>query len=159
MWLHLTKQLGLKNLLFRHTCAGITHKITPAYLGRPHLVCGHVSECKASTFEYTKFDEHWISRYQSHEDIASMTSLGIVQKPAWLHMHSRYQWNFSFSAPTFQYMLHRSIDFKLISDSSYCYSCWWWCTKIQTSNVVKIQQHSPLSNNNSLNDNFTVTFV
>ena len=42
----------------------------------------------------SKFDEHWISRYQSRENIASMTSLGIVQEPALLHQHSRYQWNF-----------------------------------------------------------------
>ena len=34
-----------------------------------------------SIFELAKFDGHWISRYQSHKNIASMTSLGIVQKP------------------------------------------------------------------------------
>ena len=44
----------------------------------------------------SKFDEHWISRYQSRENIASMTYLGIVQKSAWLHQPSLYQWNFSF---------------------------------------------------------------
>ena len=59
----------------------------------------------------SKFDEHWISQYKSHENIASLTSLGIVQKPAWLHQHSRYQWNLSFSAPTFQHVFHRCIVF------------------------------------------------
>ena len=29
------------------------------------------------------------------------------------------------SVPTFQHILHRSIDFKLVSDYCYCYSCWW----------------------------------
>ena len=71
-----------ENLLFRHTCVGTTHKIAVAYLGRPHLVRGQVSEYKASIFELAKFDEHWISRYQSHENIVSNTSLGIMKKPA-----------------------------------------------------------------------------
>ena len=82
MWLHLTKQLSLENLTFRHTCAGTTHEIAVIHLGRRHSVRGQVLECKASIFELAKFDEHWISRYQSHENIASVTSLGIVQKPA-----------------------------------------------------------------------------
>ena len=58
MWLLLTKQLSLENLPFRHTCAGTTHKIAVAYLGRSHLVRGQVSEYKASIFELTKFNEH-----------------------------------------------------------------------------------------------------
>ena len=33
------------------------------------------------------------------------------------------------SAPTFQHILHRSIDFELVSDSCYCYPCW-WCIKL-----------------------------
>ena len=81
MWLHLTKQLSLEKSSLRHTCAGTTHKIAVDYLGRPHLVYGEVSECKALIFELAKLDEHWIYRYQSHEYIASLTSLGIVQKP------------------------------------------------------------------------------
>ena len=32
------------------------------------------------------------------------------------------------SAPTFQHILHRSVDFKLVSDSCYCYPL--WCTKL-----------------------------
>ena len=98
----------------------------------------------------SKFDEHWISQCQSHENIASMTSLGIVQKAAWLHQHSRYQRNFSFFRTTFQHILHRSVDFKLVSDSCYCYPCWWWCTKSNPPNVVELQQHSPLSNKTSV---------
>ena len=64
--------------------------------GSSSFIAWKVSECKAFIFELAKFDEHWISRYQSYENIASMTYLGIVQKPAWLHQHSHYQWNFSF---------------------------------------------------------------
>ena len=56
MWVHLTKQLNLENLPFRHTCAGTTHKIAVAYLSRPHLVRGQVSECKASIFELAILD-------------------------------------------------------------------------------------------------------
>ena len=52
MWLHLSKQLSRENLPFRHTCAGTTHKIAVAYLGRPHLVRGQVSDSKASIFEF-----------------------------------------------------------------------------------------------------------
>ena len=81
---------SLGNLPFRHTSAETTHKTAATYLGRPHLVRVQVSESKASILELVKFDEHWISRYQSQENIASMTSLGIVQKPAGLHQHSRY---------------------------------------------------------------------
>ena len=63
MWVHLTKQLSLENLTFRQTCAGTTHKIAVAYLDRPQLVRGQVSECKASIFELAKFDAHLIFRY------------------------------------------------------------------------------------------------
>ena len=80
MWFQLTKQLSLENLPFPHTCAGTTRNIAVPYLGRPHLVRGQVSECKASIFELAKFNEHWMSQYQSHKCIASMTFLGIVQK-------------------------------------------------------------------------------
>ena len=93
MWLHLAKQLSLKSSLSSHLCAGTTHKIAVAYRSRPHLVRGKVSKPKASICELAKFDGHWICRYRSHENIASITSLGIVQKPAWLYRHSRYQWN------------------------------------------------------------------
>ena len=124
----MTKQLSLENLPFRHTCAGTTHKISVAYLCRPHLVRAQVSECKASIFEIAKFDEHWISRYQSHENIASMTSWGSCKN---LHdcistlVISGTLLSF---APTY-HILHRSIDFKLVSDSCYSYQYWWWCTK------------------------------
>ena len=43
MWRHLTKQLSVESLPFRHTCAGTAHKIAVAYLARPHLVHGQVS--------------------------------------------------------------------------------------------------------------------
>ena len=71
MWLHLTKQLSLENFPFHHTCAGITHKIALAYLGRPHLVCGQDLECKASIFELAKFDEYCLNDF-----------LGILQNHA-----------------------------------------------------------------------------
>ena len=45
------------------------------------LVRGHVAKHKISIFDLTKLDEHWFSRYQSHENIVSVTSLGIVDKP------------------------------------------------------------------------------
>ena len=106
-----------------------------------------VSECKASIFEPAKFDERWISRYQSHENIASMTSLEIVQKPAWLHHHSRYQWNFSFFLTDHStHIFHRSIYFKFVSDSYQCYPCWLVVVyQIQPSSVVELQQNSPIS--------------
>ena len=68
MWLYLTKNNCLENLPFRYICAGTTHKMEVTYLGRPHLVL-----TKASIFELAKFDKHWISQYQSHENIASLT--------------------------------------------------------------------------------------
>ena len=98
---------------------------TLAYLGRPHLVRGQVSECKAFIFWLAKFDEHWIFRYQSHENIASMTSLGLVQKPARLHQHSGYQWNFSFFFTDLSTHLAAFHRLKPISDSCYCYPCLW----------------------------------
>ena len=52
------------------------------------------------------------------------------------------------STPTFQQILHPSIDFKLVSVSCYCYLCWWWCTNY-SSNVIELQ-YSPLSNNTSV---------
>jgi hypothetical protein len=59
MWLHLTKQFNLENHPFRHICAGTTRTIAGAYLGRPHLVHGQISECKAFIFDVAKFDERW----------------------------------------------------------------------------------------------------
>ena len=53
------------------------------------------------------------------------------------------------SAPTFQHILHHSIEFKLVSDSCYCYPCW-WCTKFNPPASLNFQQHSPLSNNTSV---------
>ena len=123
--------------------------LLPQYTTNNDVERGQVSKCKASIFfELEKFDGHWISRCQSYENIASMTSLGIVQKPAWLHQHSRYQWNFS---------LHRPFNTS--------------CTVPSTSNLSRIlvivtlvgsgvpnsnhqrrwiSTHSPLSNNTSV---------
>ena len=36
--------------------------------GSSHLVSGQVLEFKPSIFKLAKFDEHWISQYQSHEN-------------------------------------------------------------------------------------------
>ena len=110
---------------------------------------GQFSECKISIFELAKFDEHRIPRYQSHEIFNPMTSLGIVQKPAWLHQHTRYQWNFSFfrtDLSTHLSLFHRlqtCLEFLLLPLLVVVY-------QIKPSNVVEIQQHSPLSNNNSV---------
>ena len=48
--------------------------------------------------------------------------------------------------PTFQHILHRSIDFKLVSNSCYCYP-WWWCTKFNppTSLNFKNILHFPVT--------------
>ena len=78
-----------------------------------------------------------------------MTSLEIMQKPAWLHQHSHYQWNFSFFhtdlstriAPFHQ--LLTCLRFFLLLPLVVVY-------QIQPSNVVELQQHSPLSNNTSV---------
>ena len=69
-----------------------------------HLYSYHSQKCsrlfRSSSFsvwkKFAKFDEHWISRYRSHDKFTSMTSLWIVQKPTLLHQHPRCQWNFSF---------------------------------------------------------------
>ena len=95
-------------------------------------------------------DEHWISLQQTHENIASITSLGIVQKPAWLHQHSRYQWNFSFFrtgisthlAPFHQ--LQTCLRFLVLLPLLLV------VYQIQPSNIVELQQHSQLSNNTSV---------
>ena len=54
------------------------------------------------------------------------------------------------SALTFDHMLHRSINFKLVSNSFHCYSCWWWCTKFNPPTSLNFQQHFPLSNDTSV---------
>ena len=94
----------------------------------------------------SKSDEHRISLYQSHENIASMTSIGIVQKPSRLHQHSCYQWNFSFfrtdlSTHRLQTCLGFFLLFALLVLVVY---------QIQPSNVVELQQNSPLFNNTSV---------
>ena len=92
---------------------------------------------------------------------SSQWLLGIVQKPACLHQHSHYRWNFSFFALTFQHILHRSIIFKLVSDSCYCYP-WWWCTKFYPPTSLNFNIfHFPITLQwpRSSNDNFTVTLV
>ena len=125
MGIHLTKQFSFENLLFRHTCAGTTHKIAVAYLGRPHLVRRKVSECKAFIFELAKFDEHWISRYQFHENIASIFSSKIVQNLHPFISTVVASGTSLSSAPTFHHILHCSSDFKLVSDSCYCFYSRW----------------------------------
>ena len=150
MLLHLTKQLSLENLPFCHTCAGTAHKIAVTYLGCPHLMRGQISEHKASIFELAKFNEHWISRYQSHENIVSMTSLGIVQKPLCLYHHSRYQWNFFF------FLTELSAHFAPFHRLKNCPGFLLLIPllvvvyQIQPSDVVELEQLSPLSSNTSV---------
>ena len=74
------------HLMPQYTPDDVEHSAIPSGL---LLMEYHLMEC-------SKFNERWISRYQSHNNNASMTSLGIVQKPAWLHHHSRKQRNLSF---------------------------------------------------------------
>ena len=101
----------------------------------------------------SKFDEHWISRYQSHEDIASMISLGIVQKPARLRQHSR---NSVTSISSFNDLLTHLAPFHRLQ------TCLGFLLllpllkvvhQIQPSNTVEFQ-HSPFSNNNSVTTYF-----
>ena len=54
------------------------------------------------------------------------------------------------SAPTFEHILHRCIDFKLVSDSCLLLPLLVVVYQIQPSNLVELQQHSPLSNNTSV---------
>ena len=151
MWLHLTKQMCLENLPFRHTCAGTTHKIAVANLSHPHLVHGQVSKCKASIFELAKSDEHWISLYQSHENTASMTSLGIVQKPA-LSVKLLFLPHRPFTHLATFHRLQTCLGFLLLLPLLLV------VYQIQPSNVIELQ-HSPLSTVRSSNDNFTAMFV
>ena len=95
----------------------------------------------------SKCDEHWISRYQSHENILSLTCLSIVQKPARLHQHSRYQGNFSFfrtDLSTHFAPFHRLQTFW----DSCCVTLVVY--QIEPSNGIELQQHSPLSRNTSV---------
>ena len=79
-----------------------------------------------------------------------MTSLGIVQKPAWLHQHSRYQWNFSFfrtGLSTHLAPFHRfqtCLGFLLLLPLLVA------VYQIQAFNVVELKQHSTISNNTSI---------
>ena len=122
-----------------------------------HLDCSKWN----NIFERAKFIEHWISRYLSHENIAWMTSLGIVQKPGWLYPHSRYQLNFSFFLTDLSthlapfHLLQTCLGFLLLLPLLVVVN------QIQPSIVVELQQYSPLSNNHlrSSNDKFTVMFV
>ena len=81
MCLNLTKQSSLENLPFRHTCALTIHKIAVAYLYRPHLVCGQVSECKAPIFELAKFDERkWLLKcYWKEENVVEVQRSWMVE--------------------------------------------------------------------------------
>ena len=98
---------------------------------------------------YSTFDENWIPRYQSRENITSMTSLGIVKKPAWLHLHSRFQWNFSFfrtDLPTHLTPFHRlrtCLGFLLLLPLLVV------VYQIQPSSIIELQ-HSQVSNNTSV---------
>ena len=51
-----------------------------------------------------------------------------------------------FSALTFQHILYRSIDSKLVSDSCYCYAYWWWCTKFNSPTSLNFKNilHYPI---------------
>ena len=125
--------------------------LLPQYTPSNDIERGQVTECKSSAFELEKFDEHWISWYQSHENVTSMTSSGIVPKPAWLHQHSRYQWNFSFfrtEISTHLVPFHRlqtCLGFLLLFPFSVVV-----VYQIQPSNIVELEQHSTLSNNTSV---------
>ena len=136
MWLHLTKELSPENLSFRHTCAGTTHKIVVTYLGHPH-------------WWHVQSDEHRISRYKFQENVVSITSLGIVQKPARLLQHSRYQWIFSFfrtDLSTHLAPLHRlqtCLRFLLLLPLVVL------VYQIQPANVIELQ-HSPFCNTTSI---------
>ena len=71
-------------------------------------------------------------------------------KPEWLLQHSRYQWNFSFFRTNLSahlapfHRLQTCLGFLLLLPLSMVVH------KIQASNVVALQQHSPLSNNTSV---------
>ena len=153
MWLHLTKQLSLENLPFRHACTGTTHKIAVAYLCCPHLVRGQVSECKTSIFELAKFEEHLLSIPISWEHclndffgdraktfmVASALSLSVefLFLPQW-------PYNTSCTVPSTQTCLGFLLLLLL------CMLLVVVVYQIQPSNVVELQQHSPLSNNTSV---------
>ena len=104
----------------RHTCAGTTYKIAVTYLGRPHLVRGHVFPFLSSknflnigllNTNLTRTLPQWLlwgSCKNQHDCISTLVINGTSL----------------YTAPTFQHSLHCSIDFKLVSDSCYCYSCW-----------------------------------
>ena len=55
--------------------------------------------------------------------------------------------------PTFQHILHRSIDFKLVFDYCYCYPCWSWCTKFNSPMSLNFNILH-LSNNTSVTTYF-----
>ena len=98
----------------------------------------------------SKFNEHWSSRYQSHENIASMTSLGIVQIPIRLHQHSRYQRNFSFFLTYISTHLAQFQRLQICLGFLLLLYLLVVVYQIQPSNVVELQQHCPLSNNTSV---------
>ena len=93
----------------------------------------------------SKFDEDWIFRYQSHENIVSVTSLGIVQKPTWLHQHSGYQWNFPFFRTGLSTHLAPFQSFQTCLAFLLLLLLLVVVYQIQPSKVIKLQQHSPLS--------------
>ena len=102
-----------------------------------------------SIFELAKFDEHWSSRYQSYEKIA-LTTLGIVQKPAWLHQHSRYQWNFTFFRTDLSTQLAAFHRLQTCLGLLLLLPFLMVVYQIQPPNVIELQQHSPRSNNTSV---------
>ena len=101
-------------------------------------------------FYLAKLDEHWISRYQPHENIASMIYLGIVQKNLHDCISNLVTSGTSLSSVlTFQHILLRSIDFKFVSDYCYCYPCSWWCIKFSPPTSLKFKNilHFPITDN------------
>ena len=78
-----------------------------------------------------------------------MTSLGIVQKPAWLHQHSRYMWNFSFLRTDLWTHLAPFRRLQICFGFLLLLRLLAVVYQIQPSNVVELQ-HSPLSNNTSV---------
>ena len=75
----------------------------------------------------------WGSRNNLHDCISTLVISGISLS----------------SAPTFQHILHRSIDLKLVSDSCCCNPCWWG---VPNSTLQRrwTSKHSPLPHNTSV---------
>ena len=119
--------------------------LLPQYTPNNDVEREQVSECKASTFQLAKFDEHWIFRYKSHENIASRLLWG-----SWKNLHDCINTlvisgTSLSSAPTFQHILHRSIDFKLSRILIIVTLVGGGVVPNSTRQRRWIQKHSPLS--------------